>query len=328
MKRLMMVVTAIVFTMATAFAANNHTEITGAGSSFVYPVMVKWARVYNKETGIRVNYQSIGSGGGMRQLHAKTIDFAASDEPLNKKQLAQKGWGQYPIIMGAIIPIVNIQGIQNGKLILTGSVLAEIYLGKIHYWDAAPIKKLNPGLKLPHRWIIPVHRSDGSGTSYNFTYYLSQVSPEWKKRIGYDTEVGWPTGIGGKGNAGVAAQVEQLSDSIGYVEYAYIANDELTYVGMKNRSGAIVMPTIQTFKAGNLQASRQPGHDLMITNPSGRHSWPIMATTFIMIPQRLRPDQSKKVQAFVAWCYKNGGAMAQKLSYVPVSGCNVSGNYC
>ncbi|MCP4474663.1 MAG: phosphate ABC transporter substrate-binding protein PstS [Gammaproteobacteria bacterium] len=320
MKRLLMMVTAAILSTTSALAASDNGEITGAGSSFVYPAMVKWAKGYNDAKTIKVNYQSIGSGGGMRQLKAKTIDFAASDEPLTKDQLTQRGWKQYPIIMGGIIPIVNIHGIKNGQLILSGPVLADIYQGKLDYWDAKPIKALNPGLKLPHAMIIPVHRSDGSGTTYNFTYYLAQVSPAWKNKVNYSTNISWPAGLGGKGNPGVAALVQQLTNSIGYVEYAYITNDsKLTYVSMKNSSGTVVKPTIATFKAGIKAASQQPGpHNQMITNPPGTDSWPIMSTTFVMMPKWLAAEKAQEVKAFLAWCYRNGGDLAQALSYVPI----------
>lgn len=322
MKIIIKIITATIFVMTTALAVSENSEITGAGSSFVYPVMVKWTRAYSIARGINVNYQSIGSGGGIRQLNAKTIDFAASDEPLTTTKLNQAQWQQYPIVMGGIIPVVNIAGIKNGELVLTGSLLADIYLGNVRYWDAPAIKAVNPALTLPHTSIIPVYRADSSGTTYNFTYYLSQVSPAWKSKAHYATNISWPVGIGGKGNAGVAAQVIQLSNSIGYVEYAYITNGRLTYVSMKNRSGQTVKPTLAAFKAGvsATVGKQQPDKALpmMMTNPMGSASWPIMATTFVMIPQGLPNNREKKVRDFVSWCYQRGGSMAQTLGYVPI----------
>ncbi len=297
-------------------------QVTAAGSSFIYPVLAKWAQTYNKTTQIQINYQPIGSGGGIRAIEARTVAFAASDKPLTTTELRKQGLVQAPMIVGGIVPVVNIPGIKNNQLILNGSVLAGIYMGKITKWNDAAIKKLNPSLTLPNKSIISVHRSDGSGTTFNFTNYLAKVSPLWKKNVGANTVVSWPGfGLGAKGNAGVASQVRNLPGSIGYVEFAYAIQNNMVTARMKNRSGHVIKPSGVTFAAAaeNAKWNANKGFYLILTNQPGVMSWPIVATTFVLIPQKPRSKAERKAAVkFLTWSYKNGKSMAQDLDYVAI----------
>ena len=307
---------------AMALSANASVNVTGAGSSFIFPVLSDWASTYHDQTGVEINYQSIGSGGGLRQLFARTVDFAASDKPLTQKALAQHHAIQFPMIVGGIVPIVNLPSIANNKLILNGSVLADIYMGKIKHWNDPRIAKLNPGLKLPDDAIISVHRSDGSGTTFNFTNYLSKVSAKWKQTVGSDTVVSWPGfGLGAKGNAGIASQVEQMPDSIGYVEYAYAIQNHLDTARMVNADGKVVRATKGSFAAAAANADWKdaPGFYLVLTNQPGANSWPIVATTFVLIPQKpIRSAATAASVKFFKWAYANGAQSADRLDYVSI----------
>jgi phosphate transport system substrate-binding protein len=308
---------AMVATSWSAFAA----DLSGAGSTFVYPVLAKWADAYKKETGIGLNYQSIGSGGGIKQIKAKTVTFGATDAPLPGKDLDDGGLAQFPIIMGGIVPVVNIDGVKPGDLVLDGPTLAKIYLGEIKKWDDAAIAKLNPGVKLPSQAIALVHRSDGSGTTFNFTYYLSDVSADWKSKVGTNTAVQWPAGIGAKGNEGVANNVGQTRGSIGYVEYAYAKQNKLTFTKMVNKNGKTVAPTAETFQAGaaNADWKSQPGYGVILANQAGDMSWPITASTWVLLYKK-PADAALTAEAlkFFAWSYSKGQSMAKDLDYIPM----------
>jgi phosphate transport system substrate-binding protein len=308
---------AIVETSWTAFAA----DLSGAGATFPYPVYAKWADAYKKETGVGLNYQSIGSGGGIKQIKAKTVIFGATDAPLPGKELDDTGLAQFPIIMGGIVPVVNIDGIKPGDLVIDGPTLAKIYLGDIKKWDDAAIAKLNPGVKLPSQAIALVHRSDGSGTTFNFTYYLSEVSPDWKSKVGTNTAVQWPAGIGAKGNEGVANNVGQTRGSIGYVEYAYAKQNKLTFTKMVNKNGKTVAPTAESFQAGAASADwkSQPGYGVILANQAGDMSWPITASTWVLLYKK-PADAALTAEAlkFFAWSYSKGQSMAKDLDYIPM----------
>jgi phosphate transport system substrate-binding protein len=300
--------------------AANTTQITGAGSSFIYPVMAKWSAAYYKSTGTKVNYQPIGSGGGISQLTNNTVDFAASDKPLDKSTLMSHKWQQFPAIIGGIVPVVHIAGVANNALVLSGPTLAAIYSGKIQYWDNAGIKQLNKKLKLPHSRIVTVHRSDGSGTTFNFTNYLSSVDKSWLNHTGYDTVVQWPSfGLGAKGNAGVAAQVKNLNNTIGYVEYAYAKASQLSIAKMQNSDGKIVRANINSFAAAAKNASWQAKNDfyLVLSNQPGKASWPIVATTFVLLPKQNNKARDASIK-FFKWIFKNGANMATDLDYVSI----------
>jgi phosphate transport system substrate-binding protein len=295
------------------------TDVTGAGSSFVYPVLSKWSATYAEKTGNHVNYQSIGSGGGIAQIKAGTVDFGASDKPLGADELVKYGLGQFPSVIGGIVPAYNIDGVESGKLVLDGQTLAGIFLGKIVNWNDAAIARLNPGLKLPDAKITVVHRSDGSGTSFNFTNYLSKISPEWKSKVGEGTTVEWPTGIGGKGNEGVSAYVQQMKNSIGYVEYAYALKNHIGYALLTNAAGKTVKPGNAAFQAAAATADWAHATDfnLIMTNAPGADAWPITATTWvIMYKQPKNAENSKVVFDFFKWSLENGQAQAQELDYV------------
>lgn len=306
---------------STALAS---TVINGAGATFPYPVYAKWAEQYNKETGVKLNYQAIGSGGGIKQITANTVDFGASDAPLSKEQLDKEGLVQFPAVMGSIVPVVNLPGITAGQLKLSGEVLADIYMGKVKYWDAASITANNSGVKLPHLPIYTVHRSDGSGTTYNFTDYMSRVSSEWKKDVGVNKEVAWPKAahqLGGKGNAGVANFVKRTRGAIGYVEFAYAKTNNLTYTQMKNKAGVYVEPTMAAFQAAaaNADWAHAPGFKLILNDQPGAASWPMTAATFILMhKEQANPDTAKAVLAFFDWSYQNGDGLAESLDYVPM----------
>ncbi len=309
-----------VFAASSVFAANA-AEITGAGASFIYPVMSKWSADYNAATSNKVNYQSIGSGGGIAQIKAKTVDFGSSDAPLKPEELAASGLAQFPSVIGGVVPVVNVAGIAPGALKLDGTVLANIFLGKIKTWNDPAIAALNPGLALPSAKITVVHRSDGSGTTFNFVNYLSKVSPEWKSSVGEGTSVQWPAGIGGKGNEGVAAYVKQIKGGIGYVELSYALQNKLSYTAMKNAAGKFVQPSDASFAAAAASADWASAKDfnLVITNAPGAESWPITATNFILVHKKPKnAANGKATQEFFRWVYKSGDAQARQLDYVPL----------
>jgi len=296
-------------------------EMTGAGSSFVYPIAAKWAESYKAKTGNSLNYQSIGSGGGIKQIKASTVDFGASDMPLPVEELEKDGLIQFPVIMGGVVPVVHIEGVKTGELKLTGQVLADIYLGKITRWVAPEIASLNPGIKLPTTEIVVVHRSDASGTSFLFTDFLSKVNPDFKSKIGSGTAVKWTVGIGGKGNEGIAANVQRINGAIGYVEFAYAKKNNLAYTQLKNRDGQYVMPNNETFKAAAVGAAwdKTPGFGVVSTDQPGKTAWPITGATFVLM-HKAQTDaaKGKEVLKFIDWSFKNGGAMATELDYIPM----------
>jgi len=315
-------VKAIVAAGLVAAATSAHAaDITGAGSSFIFPVLSKWADAYKKDTGGVVNYQSIGSGAGIKQVQAKTVTFGATDAPLKAEQLEKDGLAQWPMIMGAIVPVVNIDGVKPGDIMLDGQTLADIFQAKITKWDDPAIKKLNPSLTLPAAAISVVHRSDASGTSFNFTDYLAKVSADWKSKIGSGTSVEWPAGVGAKGNEGVSANVGQTKNSIGYVEYAYAKQNKLTYTAMVNKGGKTVQPTVEAFQAAasNADWAKAPGYYVILTDQPGDKSWPITASTFILMHKE-PADKAASGEAikFFKWAFANGGKMAEELDYIPM----------
>jgi len=302
----------------TAVAASAQ-DMTGAGASFPAPIYAKWADAYNKATGARLNYQSIGSGGGIKQIKSKTVDFGASDMPLTDEELAKDGLLQFPTVIGGVVPVVNIPGIKPGQIKLTGTVLADIYLGKVTKWNDAAIAALNPGVPLPAADIAPVMRADGSGTSFIFTNYLSKVSAEWKKEVGEGTTVKWKLGTGGKGNEGVAAFVQRLPNSIGYVEYAYAKQNKMSYVLMRNKDGQFVPPSDDAFKAAAAGADWAKTFYQILTEQPGKDSWPITGATFILMhKQQDKPVNAANVLKFFDWAYANGDKLADDLDYVPL----------
>ncbi len=307
----------LVAASTSAFAA----DITGAGATFPFPVYSKWADAYKKETGNGLNYQSIGSGGGIKQIQAKTVTFGASDMPLKAEQLEKDGFVQWPMVMGAIVPVVNLDGVKAGDMVFDGETLANIYLGKITKWDDPAIKKLNPKVNLPSTAIAVVRRSDGSGTTFNFTNYLSKASADWKSKVGEGTAVEWPVGVGAKGNEGVSANISQTKNSIGYVEYAYAKQNKLTYTGMVNSAGKAVQPTVPAFQAAaaNADWSKAPGYYVILTNQPGDASWPITAATFILM-HKVPSDKAASDEAlkFFKWAFEKGGSMAESLDYIPM----------
>ncbi len=314
------IVAASLAVMAGPAAASEN--ITGGGSTFIFPVLSEWAKAYEEATGNQINYQSIGSGGGLRQLEEKTVTFAASDMPLKEAKLQAEGYVQWPQIAGAIVPVVNINGISAGDITLDGATLANIYLGKITEWSDPAIKALNPDHDLSGT-ITVVHRSDGSGTTFNFTNYLDKVSQDWDKDVGSSTEVNWPTGIGGKGNAGVAQYVKTVPNAIGYVEYAYALENNLAYTQLVNQAGKTVAPNMASFQAAAEGAAQgyanAPGFYLILTDQPGDGSWPILATTFVLTyatPQDA--DATKTALEFFDWAFKNGGDAAAKLDYLAI----------
>lgn len=307
--------------IAAALAPAQAADISGAGATFPYPIYAKWADAYKKETGNGLNYQSIGSGGGIKQIKAKTVTFGASDAPLSGKDLDESGLAQFPMVMGGIVPVVNLDGIAPGSLVIDGPTLARIFMGEIKAWDDAALKKLNPSAKLPSQAIVVVHRSDGSGTTYNFAYYLADVSPEWKTKVGFNTSVEWPVGIGAKGNEGVANNVANTKGSVGYVEYAYALQNKLTYTKMINKAGKTVAPTAESFQAAaaNADWKSQPGYGVILANQPGENSWPMTAATWILVYKK-PADAAATGEAlkFFTWAYAKGGKMAQELDYVPM----------
>jgi phosphate transport system substrate-binding protein len=307
----------LVAASTSAFAA----DITGAGSTFIYPVLSKWADGYMKESGSAVNYQSIGSGAGIKQIQAKTVTFGATDKPLSVDQLEKDGLAQWPMVMGAIVPVVNIEGVKPGDMVLDGETLGKIFLGEITKWDDPAIKKLNPKLALPSDVIAVVHRADGSGTTFNFTDYLSKVSADWKSKVGSGTAVEWPVGVGAKGNEGVSGNIGQTKDSIGYVEYAYAKQNKLIFTKLVNKAGKTVDPSMEAFQAAasNADWAHAPGYYLILTDQPGEKSWPIVASTFILM-QKDGADKAASGVAvkFFKWAFANGGKMAEELDYIPM----------
>jgi phosphate transport system substrate-binding protein len=296
-------------------------EITGAGATFPYPVYAKWAEAYKAQTGIGMNYQSIGSGGGIKQITAKTVDFGASDMPLKPEELEKNGLMQFPTVIGGVVPVINVAGIEAGTLKLDGKTLADIYLGKITKWNDPALAALNKDIKLPDGNITVVHRSDGSGTTFIFTNYLSKVSPEWKSGIGESTAVSWRAGIGGKGNEGVAANVQRMKNTIGYVEYAYAMQNKMSVVQMKNREGQFIKPQDSSFKAAaaGAQWEKAPGFYKILTDEAGKESWPISGATFVLMHRKQeKPATGKEVLKFFDWAYDKGDQLASGLDYVPL----------
>ncbi len=312
---------AIGLAVSASISAAAAADISGAGATFPYPIYAKWADAYKTETGNGLNYQSIGSGGGIKQIKAKTVTFGASDAPLTGAELDEVGLAQFPMVMGGIVPVVNLEGIKAGTLVLDGDTLAKIFLGEITKWNDAAITALNPDAKLPDQAIAVVHRSDGSGTTFNFTYYLADVSADWKEKVGVEKAVEWPVGIGAKGNEGVANNVGNTAGSIGYVEYAYALQNKLTYTNMKNKAGKVVAPTSDAFSAAaaNADWKSQPGYGVILANQPGDQSWPMTAATWIlMYKEPVDPAASSEALKFFAWCYAKGDAMAADLDYVPM----------
>ncbi|MBA2722662.1 MAG: phosphate ABC transporter substrate-binding protein PstS [Methylibium sp.] len=294
-------------------------DITGAGASFPAPVYSQWADAYNKATDARVNYQSIGSGGGIKQIKAKTVDFGASDAPLKDEELTKEGMIQFPTVIGGVVPVVNIEGVKPGQLKLTGQVLGDVYLGKITKWNDPAIAALNPGVSLPDAAITPVRRADGSGTTFLFTNYLSKVNPDWKSKVGEGTAVNWPTGAGGKGNEGVSAFVQRLPNSIGYVEYAYAKQNKMSHVMLKNKDGNFVSPDEDNFKAAAAGAQWDKTFYQILTDQAGKDAWPITGATFILMHKNPeKPESSANALKFFDWAYANGDKMASELDYVPM----------
>lgn len=302
-------------------AAGAAEQLSGAGSTFIYPVLAKWASAYHRETGVKVNYQSIGSGGGIRQIQKRTVDFGASDAPLKAAALARAGLVQFPVVMGGVVPVVNVPGVGPGELRLSGGLLADIFLGKVRRWDDPRIAAENPGLRLPGRRITVVHRADGSGTTWIFSNYLSKVSPDWKSRVGFGKSLAWPTGVGGKGNEGVAAYVRRIKGAIGYVEFAYALQNRMSHVRLRNRAGRYVEPSIESFQAAAASAdwSHAEGFYLVLTDQPGEATWPISGATFVLVPARpRRPERTRAVLAFFDWVYRKGADMTVALHYVPI----------
>ena len=307
------------FAALSAAGVAGAQEVTGAGASFPAPLYSKWAADYNKATGVKINYQSVGSGAGIRQIDAKTVDFGASDAPLKDEELAKKGQLQFPTVIGGVIPVVNIKGITPGQLRLNGQVLGDIFLGKITKWNDAAIKALNPSVNLPDVAIAPVRRADGSGTTFLFTNYLSKVNAEWKAKVGEGTAVNWPVGAGGKGNEGVAAFVGRLPNSIGYLEYAYVKQNKLSYALMQNSAGNFVAPDDKAFKAAAAGADWAKSFYQILTNQPGAESWPITGATFILMHKvQDKPAQAAATLKFFQWAYLNGDKTADDLDYVPM----------
>jgi phosphate transport system substrate-binding protein len=310
-------------TAATAFGATlaRAADISGAGATFPYPIYSKWADAYKKETGNGLNYQSIGSGGGIKQIQNKTVTFGASDAPLKGEDLEKFGLAQFPMVMGAIVPVINLEGIKPGDLVLDGPTIAKIFLAEIKSWDDPAIQKLNVGVKLPKQPIVVVHRSDGSGTTYNFVYYLSDVSADWKTKVGVNTSVEWPAGIGAKGNEGVANNVANTKGSIGYVEYAYAKQNKLTHTKMINKDGNVVAPDSSSFQAAaaNADWNSKPGYGVILANQPGEKSWPMTAATWILMYKKPQdPAAATEALKFFAWSFAKGDKMAEELDYVPM----------
>jgi phosphate transport system substrate-binding protein len=321
MKKMMLGLMVAVLLAAGGAARAEEKMLNGAGATFPYPVYSQWANEYNALTGVKLNYQSIGSGGGIAQIKAKTVDFGASDAPLKPEELAASGLIQFPMVIGGVVPVVHLEGIQPGQLRLTPALLADIFLGKVAKWNDPSLKKANPKLKLPDQAITVVHRADGSGTTWIFTNYLDKVSKTWHEKVGTDKAVSWPAGVGGKGNEGVAAYVQNVAGAIGYVEFAYALQNNMTHALLQNKEGKFVAPTIQTFQAAaaNADWKNAPGYYLVLTDQAGQESWPITGASFILIYQdQTNAATAKTMLAFFDWCYLHGTATAEKLAYVPI----------
>ena len=312
-------IVAVGATLAVAAGTVLAQDMTGAGASFPAPIYAKWADAYNKATGARVNYQSIGSGGGIKQIKSKTVDFGASDMPLTDADLAADGMIQFPTVIGGVVPVVNIAGIQPGQIKIDGQVLGDIYLGKITKWNDAALTALNPGVPLPDAAISVVRRADGSGTTFLFTNYLSKVNAEWKAKVGEGTAVNWPVGAGGKGNEGVSAFVQRLPNSIGYVEYAYAKQNKMSYMSLRNQAGTYVVPTDTAFKAAAAGADWTKSFYQVLTEQPGKDSWPITGATFILMHKvQDKPANAANTLKFFDWAFVNGDKMADDLDYVPL----------
>jgi phosphate transport system substrate-binding protein len=325
--RLFHTLTAAGFLAAASLTSVSAADISGAGATFPYPVYAKWADAYKKETGVGLNYQSIGSGGGIKQIQAKTVTFGASDAPLSGADLEKDGLVQFPTVMGGVVAVVNLEGVKPGEVTLDGPLLARIFLGEIKTWNDPAIQKLNPGVKLPSQAIAVVHRSDGSGTTFVFTDYLAKVSPDWKSKVGANAAVEWPVGIGAKGNEGVSNNVAQTKGSIGYVEYAYAKQNKLNHTKLMNKDGKSVTPTMETFTAAAASANWEgtPGFGVILTNEAGAESWPITSATFILIHKQPKdPVAAGEALKFFDWAYAKGGKMAADLDYVPMPASVVS----
>jgi len=321
MKKIIVLLAVALLGLTIAGGAYAAPLINGAGATFPYPLYSKWAYEYNKKTGLKMNYQSIGSGGGIKQIKAKTVDFGASDAPLDPKELDSSGLLQFPMAIGGVVPVVNIEGLAPGGLNLTPETLAGIYLGKIKKWNDPVVASVNPGVKLPDAAITVVHRADGSGTTWIFTNYLDKASKEWHDAVGFGTAVRWPAGVGGKGNEGVATYVKRIKNSIGYIEFAYAVQNKLTHTKLKNRSGAFVEPTAESFMdaAAGADWKGTPGFALVLTDQAGPKAWPIAGATFILVyknPENC--ENAGMVLEFFDWAYKNGSGMAKGLDYVPI----------
>ncbi|MDH3514921.1 MAG: phosphate ABC transporter substrate-binding protein PstS [Gammaproteobacteria bacterium] len=318
--RLLLLAGAAIFGL-NACQGERGTNLNGAGATFPYPIYAKWGDAYKTETGVGVNYQSIGSGGGIKQIQSKTVDFGASDKPLSVEELNASGLIQFPMVMGGVVPVVNLEGVKPGELKLTGAVLGDIYLGKITAWNDAVLRQLNPDLKLPDDKITVVARADGSGTTFIFTHYLSMVSPAFREKIGNNTSVAWITGVSGKGNEGVASYVQRLKGSLGYVEYAYALQNRMTVTQLQNRAGKFVKPDSESFQAAAAGAdwAGTPGFNLMLTDQPGEKSWPITGATFILVyRQQDKPETAREVLKFFDWAYRHGDKLADALDYVPM----------
>ncbi|SAL53208.1 ABC phosphate transporter, periplasmic ligand binding protein [Caballeronia turbans] len=310
--------TALAGVIGALFAISAQAaDITGAGSTFAAPIYTKWADAYQKTGGGKVNYQGIGSSGGIKQIIAKTVDFAGSDAPLKDEELAKDGLFQFPTVVGGVVPVINVPGVKAGEVTLSGQVLGDIYLGKIKKWNDPAIAALNPKVKLPDTDIAVVRRADGSGTSFIWTNYLSKVNTEWKSKVGEGSTVNWPTGTGGKGNDGVAAFVQRLPGAIGYVEWAYAKQNKMTYVGMKNSAGTVVEPKTDTFKAAAAGADWSKSFYQILTNEPGQNAWPIVGATFVLLhATQEKPQQGTETLKFFDWAFKNGGQAASDLDYI------------
>jgi len=307
--------------VATSVSCAWAGDISGAGATFPFPIYAKWADAYKKDTGAGLNYQSIGSGAGIKQIKAKTVTFGATDAPLKAKDLTEAGLEQWPMVMGGIVPVINIDGVKSGEIVIDGPTLAQIFLGAITNWNDAAIQKLNPKVKLPDLAIAVVHRADGSGTTFNFTDYLSKVSPDWNSKIGEATSVEWPVGIGAKGNDGVANNVAGTPGAIGYVEYAYAKQNKLTYADMINQAGKVVAPTVEAFQAAaaNADWAHAPGFYVILSNQPGDQSWPLTAATFILMYKKpANVTESNEALKFFTYAYDKGADMAKALDYIPM----------
>ncbi len=320
-KAIWLMLAALTLWALPGLAQTKPMALNGAGATFPYPVYSQWAHKYDKLTGVKINYQSIGSGGGIAQIKSKTVDFGASDEPLKLEELDKSGLIQFPMLVGGVVPVVNVPGIAPGQLRLTPDLLAQIFMGRLTRWDDPAIKKLNPDLNLPGQNITVVRRADGSGTTWIFTSYLAKLSPEWQQKVGAGKAVAWPVGVGAKGNEGVAAYVQRIKGGIGYVEYAYALQNKMTHTLLANRAGKFVAPESRSFQAAAANADWQhaPGYYLVLIDQPGEDSWPITGATFILVyKQQADLGRAQAMLKFFDWCYRHGAEIAQKLDYVPI----------